>query len=67
MNGKLAIDKDRIAGFCRRRHITRLAIFGSALRDDFRPDSDVDVLVDSEPSHVPGSFRLFDAVQYARG
>lgn len=60
MNGKLAIDKDSIADFCRRHHITRLAIFGSALRDDFRPDSDVDVLVDFEPGHVPGFFRLFD-------
>lgn len=60
MNGKLAVDKEKIADFCRRRHITRLAIFGSALRDDFRPDSDVDVLVDFEPGHVPGFFRLFD-------
>lgn len=60
MNGKLAIDKDSIADFCRRHHITRLAIFGSALRDDFRPDSDVDVLVDFEAGHVPGFFRLSD-------
>ena len=60
MNGKLAVDKDKIADFCQRHHITRLAIFGSALRDDFREDSDVDVLVDSEPDHVPGFFRLFD-------
>ncbi len=60
MNGKLATDKDRIADFCRRHHITRLAIFGSAPRDDFGSDSDVDVLVDFEPGHVPGFFRLFD-------
>jgi predicted nucleotidyltransferase len=60
MNEKLAIDKAGIADFCRRHHIARLAIFGSALRDDFRPDSDVDVLVDFEPGHVPGFFRLFD-------
>ncbi len=60
MNGKLAVDKDKIADFCQRHHITRLAIFGSALRDDFREDSDVDVLVDFEPDHVPGFFRLFD-------
>jgi len=60
MNGKLAIDRDRIADFCRQHHITRLAIFGSALRDDFGPDSDIDVLVDFEPGHVPGFFRLFD-------
>jgi predicted nucleotidyltransferase len=60
MNRKLVIDKDAIADFCRRHHIARLEIFGSALRDDFRPDSDIDVLVDFEPSHVPGFFRLSD-------
>jgi len=60
MNGKLTVDKGRIADFCRRHHILRLAIFGSALREDFRPDSDVDVLVDFEAGHVPGFFRLFD-------
>jgi len=36
---------DSIAGFCRRHHIRKLALFGSVLRDDFGPDSDVDVLV----------------------
>ena len=55
MNAKLAIDKDRIADFCRRHHITRLAIFGSALRDDFRPDSDIDVLVSSSRAMYPDS------------
>ena len=60
MNVKITIDKDEIAGFCRRHHIVRLAIFGPALRDDFRSDSDVDVLVDFEPDHVPGFFRLSD-------
>ena len=39
---------DEIAAFCRKHHIRRLAIFGSALRDDFTPDSDVDVLVEFE-------------------
>ena len=60
MNGKLVIDKGQLADFCRRHHIIRLAIFGSALRDDFGPESDIDVLVDFEPGHVPGFFRLFD-------
>jgi predicted nucleotidyltransferase len=41
----LEIPEDRIADFCRRWRITELALFGSALRDDFRPESDVDVLV----------------------
>jgi predicted nucleotidyltransferase len=47
----LGIDlpREEIADFCRRWRITELAIFGSALRDDFRPDSDVDVLVTFEP------------------
>src|SRR5713101_8428030 len=40
--------------FCRRRHIQRLYLFGSVLRDDFGPDSDVDILVEFEPGHVPG-------------
>lgn len=52
--GQIAIDRERLAGFCRRNHIRRLALFGSVLRDDFRPDSDVDVLVEFEPGHVPG-------------
>jgi predicted nucleotidyltransferase len=42
-----------VAAFCRRHYITRLALFGSVLRDDFRPDSDVDVLVEFQPGHVP--------------
>ncbi len=45
------------AQFCRRHHIRRLrrlAFFGSVLRDDFRDDSDVDVLVEFEPEHIPG-------------
>ena len=43
------IPKDRIAEFCRRHRIRRLALFGSILRDDFTPESDVDVLVEFEP------------------
>ena len=54
MAAKIPIDKEKIADFCRRHHIKRLALFGSVLRDDFGPDSDVDVLVEFEPGHVPG-------------
>lgn len=43
------IDLDRIADFCRRWKVTELALFGSVLREDFRPDSDIDVLVTFEP------------------
>ena len=49
-----AVDKDRIAEFCRRHHIRKLSLFGSALREDFGPESDLDVLVEFEPGHTPG-------------
>ena len=52
------IPKDEIAGFCRRNQIRRLDIFGSALREDFRPDSDVDVLVEFEPEAQVGFMAL---------
>jgi predicted nucleotidyltransferase len=51
---RIAIDPKMLAGFCRRHHIRRLALFGSVLRDDFSPQSDVDVLVEFVPGHVPG-------------
>jgi hypothetical protein len=43
-----------VTEFCRRHHIRKLAVFGSVLHDDARPDSDLDVLVEFEPGHVPG-------------
>jgi predicted nucleotidyltransferase len=46
---RLQLPVDAIADFCRRWKVTELALFGSVLRDDFRPDSDVDVLVSFEP------------------
>ncbi len=46
--------EEGIAEFCRRSRIARLSLFGSILREDFRPDSDVDVLVEFEPGHAPG-------------
>jgi predicted nucleotidyltransferase len=56
--GKLAIPKDEVAEFCKKHHIRKLSIFGSALRDDFTPASDVDVLVEFDPLHIPGLIRL---------
>ena len=50
----ISIDREKIADFCRRHHIKRLSLFGSVLRDDFGPASDVDVLVEFEAGHVPG-------------
>ncbi|MBI3911100.1 MAG: nucleotidyltransferase family protein [Armatimonadetes bacterium] len=54
MSARIPIDREQIAAFCRRHHIRKLALFGSVLREDFRPDSDVDVLVEFEPGHTPG-------------
>jgi hypothetical protein len=51
---KVDLPKEKIADFCRRYHICKLAVFGSALREDFRPDSDLDVLVEFDPGHTPG-------------
>jgi predicted nucleotidyltransferase len=51
---RIKVNKDEIERFCRRHRIRRLALFGSVLRDDFGPDSDVDVLVEFEDGHVPG-------------
>lgn len=53
------MDRERLADFCRRHHIRRLALFGSVLRDDFGPHSDIDILVEFEPGQVPG-FRMVD-------
>jgi predicted nucleotidyltransferase len=50
----VALDSAALSQFCRKEHISWLAIFGSALRDDFQPDSDLDVLVEFEPGMTPG-------------
>ncbi|MHB0935898.1 MAG: nucleotidyltransferase family protein [Armatimonadota bacterium] len=58
MSLRITVNQRQLADFCRRHHIRKLAFFGSVLRDDFRPDSDVDVLLEFEPGHVPGLLRL---------
>ncbi len=58
MGAKISVPQEVLAAFCRERGIRRLAIFGSALRDDFRPDSDIDVLVEFEPDRVPSLFGI---------
>ncbi|TKB90326.1 MAG: nucleotidyltransferase [Nitrospira sp.] len=65
MNGKaqIVVPKERIEEFCRRHHVRKLSLFGSVLRDDFRSDSDVDVLVEFEPDHGPGFIALFQMEQ----
>jgi predicted nucleotidyltransferase len=51
---EVQIPLEEIGALCERRRIRRLSLFGSILRDDFRPESDVDVLVEFEPGCVPG-------------
>jgi predicted nucleotidyltransferase len=59
----LFIDRKKIATFCEKHRIRRLALFGSALRDDFRPESDVDVLVEFAQGTTVGFFKLYDLEQ----
>jgi predicted nucleotidyltransferase len=58
MNSEISIPKDAIAAFFREYGIQRRAVFGSALRADFRPDSDIDLLVEFKPERVPGLFGI---------
>ena len=60
MVSRIEISDDKLAQFCRGHHIRKLSLFGSILRDDFGPASDIDVLVEFEPGHVPGFFRLIE-------
>jgi predicted nucleotidyltransferase len=60
MNGSVAVDQDRVASFCQRHRVRKLSLFGSVLRNDFRPESDIDVLVEFEPDAGVGFFELFD-------
>ncbi|NET62133.1 MAG: nucleotidyltransferase family protein [Symploca sp. SIO2E6] len=50
----ITFEQEAIAILCQQHHIRKLALFGSVLRNDFRPDSDVDILVEFEPAHIPG-------------
>ena len=63
MNPNVFIPKDRLAEYCRANGIARLDVFGSALREDFGPKSDIDLLVKFEPGRTPG---LFDIVRIER-
>lgn len=52
------VDAKALAAFCRRHNIRRLALFGSALRDDFGPQSDIDLLVEFDAGTTPGLFTI---------
>jgi uncharacterized protein len=58
MPAAIAVDRRAIVDFCQRHHIRRLAFFGSVLRDSFRQDSDVDMLVEFEAGQTVGLIRL---------
>jgi uncharacterized protein len=58
MSAHIQLDPEFVAEFCRRHHVQRLSLFGSVLTDRFRPDSDVDFLIEFEPEDVPGFFAL---------
>lgn len=54
MSPTITLDRQALAEFCRRNHIRKLSVFGSAVRADFRPDSDMDLLAEFEPGRTPG-------------
>jgi predicted nucleotidyltransferase len=54
----IQIPKQQIDKFCKQNHIKRLSFFGSVLRDDFSSKSDIDILVEFDPAHIPSFFQL---------
>ena len=60
MSPRVQLDMEMMADFCRRWGVSELALFGSVLRDDFRPDSDIDVLVSFSPDARRDLFDLVD-------
>jgi predicted nucleotidyltransferase len=58
MRQTIQVDKERLGDFCRRNHIAKLSFFGSVLREDFAPDSDIDVLIEFEPGQTPGLLHM---------
>ena len=62
MAARIGVPRERLAEFCRRHHIQKLSLFGSVIRDDFTPASDVDVLVEFAPGRSPG-LAFFDMQQ----
>jgi len=58
INDKVKLTKEQIKIFCENNHIRKFAYFGSVLRDDFKPDSDLDILVDLEPDAIIGLLEM---------
>ena len=58
MHPSLSLDESTVARFCKSHHIRRLALFGSQLKGTARPDSDIDLLVEFDPAHIPSLFDI---------
>ncbi|NER98320.1 MAG: nucleotidyltransferase family protein [Symploca sp. SIO1B1] len=54
----IEIPSEELVQFCQRHYIRKLSLFGSVLRDDFTPESDIDFLVEFEPGRIPGFFKI---------
>lgn len=52
------IPRSALVAFCRKHHVRKLALFGSAQRGELKPDSDIDFLIEFEEEHIPGLFDL---------
>jgi uncharacterized protein len=63
MRLKLSSSLEELASFCKKNGIKKTAVFGSMLRDDYRPDSDVDILAEFDPAHIPTLFDLVEMEQ----
>jgi len=57
-NERINITQEKIINFCQRNQIRKFALYGSVLRDDFRPDSDIDILIELEPYHQVGLMQM---------
>jgi len=60
---KIEIESEKISAFCRKWRVRELALFGSVLSDDFRPDSDVDVLISLEADQTPSMYDYLDMIE----
>jgi len=54
MSVAVEVDRERLAELCRRYHVRQLSLFGSAVRNELRPESDIDFLIEFDPEHHPG-------------
>lgn len=55
---RIPLSQDFLKDFCKKYHVKKLSLFGSVLRDDFTAQSDIDILVEFDPKHIPGYFTL---------